>query len=495
MLPAVLSAIRRDLERVVLPEVQSAEARDAAVRMCELLAYLTVWRRDLVAQAGPLTSAQSDALGRLQAITGDDAVSQAGPPPLADVLARLPDYARLLQALDAQVAVLADRAFDPEVAEACSRAVGADLMLFDREASLLGAEREQAAARMAATSPRLLPQTLTAYARDVFPADQGASVSVLRSQGLQGERDDFQLELVSGIGRRMDLTLRRDGKAARPGFGVGEESRLLRILHAAGFPVAEPVWHEADASVAGRPFMLSLAVAGSRDVATWSADEDTRIDVPLSLARVLGRLHSLDDRVVHAAGFGRDRDPETSLGAMIGRLRDHWLAVRLYPSPTLQAAFGWLIAQAADAPAPSALVHGNPVAARLVVASGGLAALEGWEQARLGHPAEDLAICRLWTHELLPWSDFVDAYESAGGRAPTGDEHEFWALWRDVQGAVSAVQAWRTFADGENPALEAAYTGMTGYRRSLQQVAARLRRLWYRDPAARPLDPVERTLP
>jgi aminoglycoside phosphotransferase (APT) family kinase protein len=455
VISALLSAIRRDLDAVVAPAIGTPEARRTAAMIGDLLAYLTVWQRDMPGQVGPLTRAQAEALATLPP-PGD-----AEPALPSDIAAPLPEYEAGLRALDAALAAWAPGA---------ARAAAADLLLFDREASLLGAEREQAAARLAAAG--IGEARLTAYVREVFPGDTGATVGGLRP--VEGLGEGWRLTLTGSAGRARDLVLLRDPSAELGATPVRERFALLRLLASAGFPVPEPVWLEPDPAPLGRPFMLSAAPPTGED---WTEDEETRGEVCLSLARVLGRLHGLDRRVVEAAGLRGEADPRAQVRAHVREWRDRWLRRRAHPSPTLRAAFAWLLDNVpAELPAP-AVVHGALDARAVAGGDGRVLALRDWEFAHLGDPSEDLAACRAWAEPLAPWSEFMSAYRSAGGGDLAEENAAYFALWRGVRDAVGAALAWRAFLDGDAPALAAAHRGIPVYRRHLRETAERLRRL------------------
>jgi aminoglycoside phosphotransferase (APT) family kinase protein len=256
---------------------------------------------------------------------------------------------------------------------------------------------------------------------------------------------------------------------------------VLRILHQAGFPVLEPLWCETETAPLGQPFMLSAALPPGADP-RWSEadDDDSRAEACLALARILGRLHSLDERVIAAAGFTPSGDPRREIRAAVESWRDRWLALRTHPSPTLQAAFLWLLDHAPAGITRTSLLHGDLSADSLAVDGTRIAALLDWEFAHLGDPAEDLAACRPWVEPLVPWNEFLRAYRSAGGMDPDPASSAYYAIWRGVRNAVCCCIAWRGFTSGAYPALGMAYLGIPLYRRHVRDTAERLRREWAR---------------
>jgi aminoglycoside phosphotransferase (APT) family kinase protein len=110
-------------------------------------------------------------------------------------------------------------------------------------------------------------------------------------------------------------------------------------------------------------------------------------------------------------------------------------------SPTLEKAYGWLIANRPDRTA-TVVVHGDLRLGNVIVDAEGLASVIDWELVHLGDPLEDLAwICvKAWRFGeplevggLGTLDELVAAYEAAGGRTVDRDALHWWLVEKTVQ--------------------------------------------------------------
>src|SRR5512144_3144797 len=107
--------------------------------------------------------------------------------------------------------------------------------------------------------------------------------------------------------RRYVLRRKPPGKLLPSAHAVDREYRVIRALHAQGFPVAEPLAYCADESVAGTPFYVMNFVDGR---VFWEpqmpgADPAERAAVYDSMNATIAQLHSFDPDKIGLADFGK----------------------------------------------------------------------------------------------------------------------------------------------------------------------------------------------
>src|SRR5215472_789594 len=98
---------------------------------------------------------------------------------------------------------------------------------------------------------------LDAYLRAHLPDFQGP-LAVRQFKGGQSN----PTYLIETPARRYVLRRKPPGKLLPSAHAVDREFRVIRALHAQGFPVAEPVLYCDDAGVAGTPFHLTAYMDG-----------------------------------------------------------------------------------------------------------------------------------------------------------------------------------------------------------------------------------------
>lgn len=481
VLGTVLSALRRDLDSVLIPELTSPMAQTIAGMMSEILLYLTVWQRDLPQRIAAHDKARQENLEAAVAL-GAPSLVGADNTLLGDAIGPLTDYGQLSLALDEGASGLSEKVLADDAPDSAQplralfdRIVDADMRFFDEELALIAAERAGAKARLEGVEVEVTEDRLSDFVARRFPGTPGCKIESLNRIPGGYSKDTFSFTLVHGDGAKEDLVIRRDLPFGPGENTVLEEYDLLKALHGQGLPIAEPVWREEDKSFLGQAFIISRKMAGTPGTQGWEDDEAVRRKVCTDFAQLLGRLHAIDPATL---GFDAGGDPAEHVRAYIRDWRDRWMRRRLHPSATLMAAFHWLEENIPDDLAPPSLVHTDVGFHNTLVEDGRLKVLLDWEFAHLGEPAEDLSYCRRYIEPLMPWEDFLVEYRGAGGAAYSEDRVRFYEVWRDVRNAICCSVAWYGFLSGSYPAMKMAVQGIPLYRRFVRDAAERLRGEW-----------------
>src|SRR6266403_1562364 len=150
----------------------------------------------------------------------------------------------------------------------------------------------------------------------------------LRVRGLEqfkGGQSNPTYRITAADGRRLVLRRKPPGKLLPSAHAVEREYRVIRALHAAGFPVARPPALCEDESVLGTAFYIMDFVEGRVlwDQSLPGMTRAQRFDIWDELNRVIALLHAIDYRAAGLEGFGKP-------GNYIGRQIQRW--TRQYPA-------------------------------------------------------------------------------------------------------------------------------------------------------------------
>lgn len=161
-----------------------------------------------------------------------------------------------------------------------------------------------------------------------------------------------------------------------------DEVRVMRALHAAGYPVAEILFDESSCELLGQPFFGMEFVPGSSVFIRESLDE---------YVRTLDRLHRTAPAEAGLDFLPAPRGPRDAALSQVERWYDvyRWGLIG-EPSPLVEEAAQWLRNNAPESPRIG-IVHGDPGPGNYLHCDGALSCVVDWEFAHLGDPEEDWA--------------------------------------------------------------------------------------------------------
>ncbi len=215
--------------------------------------------------------------------------------------------------------------------------------------------------------------------------------------------------LLETPARRYVLRRKPPGKLLPSAHAVDREYRVIRALHAQGFPVAEPLCLCADESVAGTPFYL-MSFADGR--VFWepqmpSSNASERAAVYDTMNSTIARLHSFDPAKIGLTDFGRG---ENYIARQVDRWSKQYRASQTETIDAMEQLIEWLPLHIPPS-GPPRLVHGDYRLDNLIVANDApsIVAVLDWELSTLGDPLAD------FTYHLMAWH--MPLTESAAGTA------------------------------------------------------------------------------
>lgn len=276
----------------------------------------------------------------------------------------------------------------------------------------------------------------------------------------------LDIDLLPGgaVQRNWRLRLDVDGKSRVMVLRVGPnmplpESRtkdhefaILREVHAAGVPVAKPLFVETSEKLIGRAFLVSAFCEGDADRQKLFLRADNK-QLLSQLGAALVKIHM----VTVPAGV----PAETPLGR-VDTLRVWSRDLNNLPQGILTG-LDWLTRHAPE-PGRTTLVHRDFRTGNFMVHGDHLEALLDWEFAGAGDCHEDIAwfCAACWRGEnasdeaggLGAREDFYRAYVAAGGVAPDPARVHFWEVFAHVRWALIAMQQALRAEAGEYPVWE-----------------------------------------
>lgn len=322
----------------------------------------------------------------------------------------------------------------------------------------------------ATSTSELSPAALEAFLAGACGA---TTARVVREERLTGgaiqDNRLLVVELVGGpYAGRQEFVLRTDAASGvAASWDRAHEFRILRVVHAAGVRVPEPVAFCDDPAVRGRPFLLMRRVIGETRGARLVRDPQVRErgeDLVRAVAGEMAKLHAIRPPQRELAFLPLpEPDPARARIALYRR----WLDAMEAAEPVVEHALRRL-ELAPPARQEVVLAHGDLRVGNLMVAQGQLVAILDWEFAGWSDPLEDLGwfCARYWRFGmdereaggLASRRVLVAAYEEASGRRVDPRALAFWEVMANLRWAVIALMQARRHSSGAERSLELALT-------------------------------------
>lgn len=203
--------------------------------------------------------------------------------------------------------------------------------------------------------------------------------------------------LLETPARSYVLRRKPPGKLLPSAHAVDREFRVIRALHAQGFPVPEPVVYCDDADVVGTAFYVMGFVAGR---VYWEPHIEgshpaERAAIYDALNATIAALHNFDPAKIGLADFGRG---ENYVARQVDRWSKQYRASETEKIEEMERLIDWLPRNIPPA-GPPRLVHGDYRLDNVILAPDRpvvLAVLD-WELSTIGDPLAD------FTYHLMKW--------------------------------------------------------------------------------------------
>ena len=327
-----------------------------------------------------------------------------------------------------------------------------------------------------ASRPRTLdPANLDPLQRWFASAVDAERVAISKAELLSGGavQENWHLDVLISGGPHSGahaLVLRTDAVARLPmSLDRSREFACIKIAHAAGVLVAEPIAECADRSVIGAPFMVQRLLPGTAQARRIVRDPNLGAFGP-ALAREIGgqlaRIHAIRPPQ-DALSFLPLPEPDAA-GAAVAEMR-RALDMASEARPALEYVLSWLLAHK-PAPRATALVHGDFRTGNYLVENGRLTGILDWEFCHWGDPREDLGwfAARCWRFGndglaaggIATRADLLEGYNANGDPPISESELAFWEILGAARWAAIALLQGQRFLTGGERSLELALTGL-----------------------------------
>jgi aminoglycoside phosphotransferase (APT) family kinase protein len=285
--------------------------------------------------------------------------------------------------------------------------------------------------------------------------------AVQRNWRLEIETGDQVQSVVLRVGPDMPLP------ESRP---KSQEFMLLRLAHARGLAVAEPLWLEPTGTVIGREFIVSEFCDGTADRNHLLAHAAGPVILE-KLGVAMAEIHAMG--VPDGLVPDSPRDRVETLRGWVRALGDVPAGVAL--------GLDWLDEHVPDS-GTGGVAHRDFRTGNFLLHDDRLSAVLDWEFAGAGDVAEDIGwfCARCWRGENVDWDAgglgsrdaFYRAYTQAGGRSPEPARVHFWEVFAHLRWALIAMQQRARAAAGEYPVweLEEAGNRVPGLAQSIQEM-------------------------
>lgn len=253
------------------------------------------------------------------------------------------------------------------------------------------------------------------------------------------------------------------------GADITKEFPVVQLVHAAGMPVAEPLWLETDKAHFGTRLMLSRKAAGDVHGTVREAGASLPEATGREVASMLARLHGVDYRqypeFLKASQLGRWADlshlPDNT-AAFIDYWRERARISRIGPSPLIRRALDWLSRNVpadgqGDAPV---LLHGDIGLHNMLIADGKVSAILDWEISRIGDRSEDITNFLTATSSVIAREDFFRWYHEAGGKPVSEYRLRYFDVYHSVKMAICALAVLRRIEENRGAAIALAVFGL-----------------------------------
>jgi aminoglycoside phosphotransferase (APT) family kinase protein len=283
---------------------------------------------------------------------------------------------------------------------------------------------------------------------------------------------DVDLE-GGGMSGRHSLVLRADALSrVAASHSRSREFALLKVAHASGVTVPEPLWCCTDVEVIGRAFYLMRRMpgiaAGHRVVKELALGGD-RDALAQRLGQELARIHSiLPPSPAAGSSLGFLAQPSSNPALDRVRLYRGYLDDLGDPRPAVEWGLRWLELNAPET-SEITLVHQDFRTGNYLVDESGLTAILDWEFAAWGDPMSDIGwfCAKCWRFGavereaggIAARAPFYRGYEAASGRRIDHAAVHYWEVAAHVRWAAIALQQAARHLSGQERSLELALTG------------------------------------
>jgi aminoglycoside phosphotransferase (APT) family kinase protein len=452
----LLSAMRREIEATVIPDLSTAYAKLAASWVCQTIDYLLLEEHPSMDWA----AARDALLASLPRAAG----------PAGQYLLELHDPKRTIDALAAAVRQVGT-SIQPEIV---GRIGAVALDGFRAEARFIEDQRASALKKLSDVE---VDATVERFDRFFDSTKEFAGYRTQTIDRMVGgySRDTFIIGARTPAGANERFAVRRDLPFGPVEASAADEYTYLDRLRALGIPVARPRAAVRDRSFIGEPFLLTDCVPGEVATEPMGADRAVGEAGAREMAHILARLHCIDPREAGLAIVSSD--PREQIAAAIDYWRQRWRRYRCLESEVMEAAFAWLDNNVPRHVPRSVIIHGDYRPGNALMVNGKISAVLDWEFIHSGDAAEDVEYMKMYVQPFLDAGAFMKEYLSAGGVDYEPASADFYEVFRSVRNVVCTDTSWYGFLTGAYPSMRLSWQGTTARRWLMMYLAEALKKV------------------
>src|SRR5919206_1287715 len=232
---------------------------------------------------------------------------------------------------------------------------------------------------------------------DVASLEKFLGFRIPTIEQFKGGQSNPTYRLTAADGKRYVLRRKPPGKLLPSAHAVDREYRVIRGLHAQGFPVPEPILLCTDESITGTAFYV-MGYADGR--VFWEphmpeSHPAERAAVYDAMNATLAQLHSYDPSAIGLADFGRG---ENYVARQVDRWSKQYRASETQKIDEMERLIEWLPGHLPPA-GPVRMVHGDYRLDNMILhpSEPRVLAVLDWELATLGDPNAD------FVYHLMTW--------------------------------------------------------------------------------------------
>lgn len=455
-----MSPDNTQLQRALLDAVLRAQAMPGTVDIPSLLEGVRTAANELLLREDATFFAEFRAVGRALA---EEAAGAAGTPLAPRSDDRDAEMVALLEANAAAAAVMAARG-DGAAQALVTRLVDWEKMLHAHRVQRAGgAGGDNSAAGLTA-------ERLETYLRNHRKEWSDPKVTSFKMVPGGFSKITVLADIVDGDKQAEGLALRVEPSRRMldlDGMAVTAEFPLVVHAFKSGLPVAEPLFLEADRQHLGLQFMASRRMPG-RVLGTYTGAAEPVAESALKDAIAL--IVKLQHVPVDAANplirqsYMKRWLGYATLADSTRALVEYWREVgrigQAPASPMLERATAWMLANVPAEDGRAVLNHGDFGFHNLLFDGDRIAALLDWENARLGDPAEELALFVMASAAHASREQIIAWYEDAGGEPISEYRLRYYDVFHTYKVIIAALVALQRVQDEPRGSLNHAVFGL-----------------------------------
>ncbi len=457
--------VRRTISSVLLPELRSAQAIDAAGLLDRILVEFIV---------------EEEAAAELSAEYGAAFESSLRPGSKTDGCVVSP--ARFDE-LRAEAASVARSGADADVS---GNAVGVERRFLERLDELRAAVLAEGSvgddAQPSDHGCSISKEQLTAYLRARLPHSPDIAVEEMSVVPGGRSKETILVSLRETTDLPHEVIVRKDRPVGLLETRAADEFAVIEAVYEfGGVPVPRPFFAEPEGHPLGDGTLLVMERVPGHKAGEFfpdlAAPIEHRPELGRQLAAGLARLHSLPlDHLgrTHLDIAGTTVTVESTV-AMVEAIMSRIDGLTGPPNVSAQMAGRWLLAHVAFVVPPSrlCLLQGDFGFHNMLIDGARVTALVDWEAASIGPPARELAAAWNVATFLTDWPSFVAAYVEAGGRVEDTDPRAitFYRVVMALGGLMTSKMGGHLFRTGTKRDLLTAHSGLDSSFRCARNLA------------------------